>query len=190
MQTQCYSIRLDHQEIKWNKEIRHAWHSTYCVEAKQRSEMKNNQLYLLVSSLCAQMIARPIPACGGRHRRSEAGRSRDARAANKPLAWTAGGNTERKEKNGRGALRRGRISSCFKNLSPWQQIPSPPPLVPTHYPSLHSAPVAEFTRAPLSKTCDAVSWRLRSSINILLHERSGGKSAKGKERATSTSSAV
>lgn len=65
---------------------------------KKNLEEKNICGYLLGSSLCVWRVVHPIPVCGERHKSSEGGRSRAARAARKSLAWTAGGNRERERR--------------------------------------------------------------------------------------------
>lgn len=126
-----------------------------------RNHIKDILPYLLVSSLCVWSTRSPIPACGGPRKRSEAGRSTAACVACKSLAWMAGGHTEARERERRrmekGALQHKRISSCLKNLSPWQQIPLLPPS-PVYAPPSPSVSVAESTWAPLSEFSDVIGW--------------------------------
>lgn len=89
--------------------------------------------YLQESSPCVWKTRSPIPVCGGWHKSSEAERSTANHAVYKSLVWMAGRNTDEKKRGGggrmeRGALQHKRISSCLKDLSPWQQIPLPPSL--------------------------------------------------------------
>lgn len=87
--------------------------------------------YLQVSSLCIWKTGSPIPACGGPRKSSESGSSTADCAECKSLAWTAGGNTERRER-GRGEEWKGVRYSTSESAAAWRtfrhgnKYPSPP----------------------------------------------------------------
>lgn len=122
--------------------------------------------YLQVFSLCVWKTGSPIPACGGLRKSSEAGRSTADHVEYKSLAWTAGGNTEARERErGRGEeWKRVRYSTSesaaawrtFRHGNKHPSLPPPPFLCPSlPPPSLLQNPLELLWATSVMSAADA-----------------------------------